>query len=167
MKIPKLDQKKIFVFLESKKALVACVVATGVIVIFANSGNSQVAEVKRDASVDTYIPAGFVLVPIEVQNYDSLDSILGPHGIVDLFLPPQSGSGKGFRVATRVPIMRAPLNPSQFAVLVRENESEELVRTQAPFFVVVQNSKQDGTGIVKSDPPRVKKRGSRLVMEAE
>jgi len=28
------------------------------------------------AQVDTYIPKGFVLVPIEVQNYEALDSIL-------------------------------------------------------------------------------------------
>lgn len=165
-KVP--DQKEVFRFLESKKSLFACIAVTGLLAMFVTaSGSAKSEEVKVDASVDTFIPAGFVLVPIEVQNYESLDSILGPHGIVDLYLPSQSGSGKGSRVANRVRIMRAPLNPSQFAVLVREDESNQLVRTEAPFFVVVQNSKQGGTGIVERDPQKSIKRVSRLVMEAE
>lgn len=161
------DQKQIFSFLESKKALVACIVLAGALTLLVGNGKKNEDKVRIDRSVDTFIPAGFVLVPIEVQNFESLDSILGPHGVVDLFLPSQAGSGKGSRVANRVRIMRAPLNPSQFAVLVREDQSEQLVRSEAPFFVVVQNSKQPGTGIVKTDPKIAKKRISRLVMEAE
>lgn len=149
MKMRPPDQKLIFSFLESKKALAACVLVTGVLAVIVASSSGPTEEVKIDASVDTFIPAGFVLVPIDVQNYESLDSILGPHGIVDLYLPSQTGSGKGSRVANRVKIMRAPLNPSQFAVLVREDESNQLVRTESAFFVVVQNSKQIGTGIVE------------------
>lgn len=161
------DQKQIFLFLESKKALVACIVITGIMAIVFSNRSTQPQEVKVDASIDTFIPAGFVLVPIEVQNYESLDSILGSHGVVDLYLPSQTGSGKGSRVATRVRIMRAPLNPSQFAVLVREDQSSQLVRTESPFFVVVQNSKHGGTGIVERESQKSKKRVSRLVMEAE
>lgn len=162
------DQKVIFKFLESRRALLVCVAVTGLLaLLFAGGGAEVKQEIKPDASVDTYIPAGFVLVPIEVQNYESLDSILGSHGVVDLFLPSPKGSGKGLRVAQRVRIMRAPLNPSQFAVLVRDSESENLVRTDSAFFVVVQNSKQVGTGIVKGDPQPSRKRVSRLVMEAE
>ncbi len=165
LKIP--DQKKIFEFLESKKALVACIIVAGAIALAFGSGQKENKELKPDPSVDTFIPAGFVLVPIEVQNYESLDSILGSHGIVDLFLPSERGSGKGSRVASRVRIMRAPLNPSQFAVLVRDDESEQLVRTDSAFFVVVQNSQQSGTGIVITPSRTAKKRISRVVMEAE
>lgn len=172
MKFAKPSQKQIFDFLDSRKALVVCVIIAGFLtLLFHNTGvtNGEVAKeaVKADPSVDTYIPVGFVLVPIEVQNYESLDSILGSHGVVDLFLPSPTGKGKGSRVAHKVKIMRAPLNPSQFAVLVRDNESEELVRTESAFFVVVQNSKQSGTGIVNGDPQPAKKRVSRVVMEAE
>ncbi len=161
------NHKLVFSFLESKKALVGCIVVTGILALLIGTKKASTEEIKADPSVDTFIPAGFVLVPIEVQNYESLDSILGPHGIVDLYLPSQNGSGKGSRVANRVRIMRAPLNPSQFAVLVREDESDQLVRTESAFFVVVQNSKQSGTGIVEREPRQFKKRVSRLVMEAE
>lgn len=161
------DNKKIFEFLESKKALIICIGLAGLMTLVFASGSKSSDEVKVDPSVDTFIPAGYVLVPIEVQNYESLDSILGSHGVVDLFLPSENGSRKGSRVANRVKILRAPLNPSQFAVLVREDDSEQLVRSQTPFFVVVQNSKQSGTGIVKTDPRPLKKRVSRVVMEAE
>ena len=33
---------------------------------------------------DTYIPKGHTLVPIEIANYKSLDSIIGKFGVVDL-----------------------------------------------------------------------------------
>lgn len=171
MKIPKVenfkfDQKKLFSFLESKKALVACFVVSGVLCLMWNPGE-RAHEIKPDPSVDTYIPEGYVLVPIEVQNYEALDSILGSHGFVDLFVPSATDKEKGRKVASRVKIMRAPLNPSQFAVLVRENESEQLVRSQFPFFVVVQNSKQSGTGFVNEEPHQFKRKASRLVMEVE
>ncbi|MCB0362798.1 MAG: hypothetical protein KDD35_08750, partial [Bdellovibrionales bacterium] len=71
-------------------------------------------------SIDTLIPHGFTLVPIEVQNSDSLNSILGNKGIVNLLAPPREEGQKTRLIAQRVPILRAPLNPSQFAVLVPE-----------------------------------------------
>jgi hypothetical protein len=164
--VKSIDYKKLFQFLESKKALVVCIVVAGLITLLSGFEKSESSELKVDPSVDTYIPAGFVLVPIEVQNYEALDSILGQHGVVDLFLP-SPDSKRGVRVASRVKILRAPQNPSQFAVLVRDSESEQLVRSESAFFVVVQNSKQSGTGFVNAESVPQQKRKSRVISEAE
>jgi hypothetical protein len=98
-------------------------------------------------AADTYIPSGFVLVPIEVANYESLDSILGKFGVVDLYLPANEKVAHATRVASHIKILRAPLNPSHFAVLAREEDSSQLVRFSGPFTVIVQNPKKGGTAI--------------------
>src|SRR4051812_35626944 len=66
-------------------------------------------EVTAPEGIDTLIPAGFVIIPIDVQNYESLDSLLGKFGVGDLF----KGEGKNGRlVARNIRILRAPKNPS-------------------------------------------------------
>lgn len=86
-------------------------------------------------AVDTYIPSGFVLVPIEVQNLNALDSIVGQYGIVDLYLPDSAQPLiKGVR------LIRSPKDPGQFAVLVNDDYSQKIVKhSNKPFQIAVQN----------------------------
>lgn len=128
-------------------------------------------------TASTFIPAGFVLVPIEIENYEALDSILGKFGVVDLFKPATTPGGRPVRVASRVKILRAPLNPSHFAVLAPEAESADLVSHAGSFTVVVQNPNQVGTQFEKSlaseaelaaptrGPQKVRPHRSRIVVE--
>lgn len=99
-------------------------------------------------SVDTYIPRGYVLVPLEIANSDSLNSLLGNlGGVVDLYLATNSGSKSGLKVGTKLKLLKAPLNPNQFAVLVREDESPKLLSYTGPFIAVVQNPIEHGTKV--------------------
>jgi hypothetical protein len=88
-------------------------------------------------TADTYIPDGFVLVPIEIQNAESLGSLIGAYAVVDLFRGPQSQ-----RVGRRLRLLRAPLNPDQFAVLVPEGEVTALMAIPGPYWAVIQNPQQ-------------------------
>ncbi len=99
--------------------------------------------------VDTYIPKGFVLVPIEVQNYEALDSILGRFGVVDLFQAGAPDRPEQRLVARNVRILRAPQNPSHFAILVGENEVAQVLRFGGQFTVVVKRPEKGGTEFVK------------------
>lgn len=101
------------------------------------------------ANASTYIPVGYVLVPIEVANYEALDSILGSFGVVDLFIPSDNGKQRARKVAERIKILRAPLNPSQFAVLAKEADSAKLVMYQGPFTVIVQNPNRSTENTLK------------------
>ncbi len=106
--------------------------------------------------VDTLIPKGFVLVPIEVQNYEALDSILGRFGLVDLF---QAGAdnGPGQRlVARNVRILRAPQNPTHFAILIAEDEVPRVLKSGGLFTVIVKRPDQVGTEFVKN--PNLKRK---------
>ncbi len=122
--------------------------------------SGQTLKTQEEApSVDTYIPAGFVLIPIEIENVESLDSILGSQGVVDLFLPQSAFGQKAKWVARRIKILRAPLNPQRFAVLAKESQAEEILKAQGPFYVSVQNPEQRGTKVRKNKPK------SRLILE--
>lgn len=103
------------------------------------------------AQVDTFIPKGFVLVPIEVQNYEALDSILGQFGVVDLFQAEKSGRGQQTLVARNVRILRAPQNPSHFAILAQEADVAGILKSGTPFFVVVKHPEKAGTEFVKGE----------------
>lgn len=110
---------------------------------------------------DSLIPAGFVYVPIEVQNADSLDSVFGQNGIVDLYVPTKTDGGKMQKIASRIPLIRAPLNPNKYAALVPETEVNRLVQQSGNYFVVVQNPKQRGMQFDKT----IKQKKRRLEWE--
>ncbi len=114
------------------------------------------------SSVDTYIPAGFVLVPIQLSNAEALDSMIGSKGVVDLFIPDVKRPGHSKKIAEHIKILRAPLNPNQFAVLASESASSSLVHYEGAYFAVVQNPKTVGTQL--ETPPK-RKLSSRLIME--
>jgi hypothetical protein len=94
-----------------------------------------------------------------------LDSILGQHGVVDLFRPSDTPNGRPIKVAERVKILRAPLNPSHFAVLAPESESAALVAYPGAFTVVVQNPKERGTRFVNTSRGGRFRRTSRITVE--
>lgn len=103
-------------------------------------------------SADTLIPEGYVLVPIELQNSDSLSSLIGDYAVVDLFRGPNSQ-----RVGRRLKLLRAPLNPQQFAVLVPEAQVSGLLQTPGPFWAAIQNPNQKQKTEIQS-----KKKASRI-----
>jgi hypothetical protein len=135
--------------------------------VTSSKGSSSTPTVQAEGldSPATFIPAGFVLVPIEVANFESLDSILGKFGIVDLYLPSDDPKKRARKVGEKLKILRAPLNPSRFAVLVREDDSAKLVSHNGAFTVVVQNPERAGTGFVNPDVTPGHRRPSRITVE--
>lgn len=163
LKADKLNLKKqIHVHARDKRNWIAVIVLSGILALFWDlRGNETQSGVSPgsvpEESAATFIPEGYVLVPIEVSNYESLDSILGQYGVVDLFVQTPEDDEPSRKVAERVKILRAPLNPSHFAVLVPENESQNLVTFDLPFTVVVQNPNSSGTKFVSSPKADVEK----------
>jgi hypothetical protein len=144
---------------EKKILLYAGVLSIVPIFGFVLGGNREAPPVERGqpADVTTMIPKGFVLVPIEVQNYEALDSILGRFGIVDLFQAPTHEGSTQHLVARNVRILRAPQNPTHFAVLVMEEKVGEILRGGGLFTVIVKRPAEDGTEFVIHDKPKRRK----------
>lgn len=105
-------------------------------------------------SADTYIPAGYVLVPIELQNADALSSLVGSFALVDLFTG--SPGQRNQRVGKKLKLLRAPLNPQQFAVLVPEQDVSQLLSSAGSYWAVLQNpNEKAATSITKKSPHRI------------
>ena len=100
-------------------------------------------------SADTYIPEGMVLIPIEIQNKDALSQLLGGYGVVDLYMPSYGDQIRSRKVASGVKIMRAPLNPEVYAVLVDEASAPYITQYAGPFLITIQNPKAQNTQFSK------------------
>lgn len=113
-------------------------------------------------NIDTYIPKGFVLLPVELNNGLSLEGLLSEKGVVDLYTgdPTQKSA---YRVAEAVKIIRSPQNPSYFSVLVPEQEASFLIQRFQSFYAVIQNPLKTGT---KIQPPKKINRRS-IVIELD
>lgn len=128
--LSKLKENKIWIGL-----FVICLIGSWLSTKNFSDNKPSTRELKPE-SLDTFIPAGHTLVPIDVQNLESLDSIFGSYGIVDLYSAAESGSKL---VAEQVKLLRAPQKPSVFAVLLRSNRAAQLAANPGPYFVVVHN----------------------------
>jgi len=115
------------------------------------SDKTQLLEKKGPVSIDTFIPHGFVLVPIEVYNLEALNSVLGDFGVVDLYTVASQGQTHTKQtVAKGLRILRAPKNPQQFAVLAPENQAAKIARSPTPFYVVIQNPDKAQNKVIES-----------------
>lgn len=98
--------------------------------------------------VSTFIPRGHLLVPIELRNADQLEGLLGSHGFVDLFEEPVEPGSRSRLVGRRIRLLRAPLNPRAFAVLVRESEAEKFLSFRGALIASVRPPETEGHEIV-------------------
>ncbi len=99
----------------------------------------------RLEGIDTYIPIGYVLVPIEVENLESLNGLMEDFGVADLYTSSRPGQGVQTLVAENVRLLRAPLNPHALAVLCKEEEAPKLLSHAGPFFVTLRRPEKAGT----------------------
>lgn len=106
-----------------------------------NSKDSSTESSKENLEVDTMIPKGYLLIPLELSNAESLASLSGQFSVVDLYASSEKGK-RGFKVATAVKLLRAPLNPQQFAVLIKEQDSAKIVSIEGPFFAALKNPRE-------------------------
>tara|TARA_B100001248_G_scaffold224187_1_gene181283 strand:+ start:8909 stop:9415 length:507 start_codon:yes stop_codon:yes gene_type:complete len=97
--------------------------------------------------LDTMIPAGHSLIPIDIEMSEKLDSLIGPYGKVNLyFVHP---NGKSRYVARAVKLLRAPKNPNVFAVLVPYRHVSWFMSLEGRFRVsLASQQEEDGTFLV-------------------
>jgi len=145
----------------SPAKIVGIVVALGLISLIAQGYSSEKVEEPKNTpnfSIDTFIPEGESLVPIQVSNYESLDQVIGQFGVVDLLSTPLHPGEKAKRVAFAVKLIRAPKSPRHFSVLIPAEKAHKLAGYHGQFTVVVRNPKLIGTQFVKQKKKQPKRR---------
>lgn len=134
--------------------VIAFTILIAVSLVSAYSRDNQESPLVRPAEVDTIIPKGYVLVPLELENKDAISSVIQSFGIIDLFSGnPENGRAR--KIANRIKLIRAPYNPNLFAALVKESLSERIMQESGPFFAVIQNKTElEGENEVESIKPK-------------
>ncbi len=97
--------------------------------------------------VDTYIPEGFVLLPIELSNGITLAGLLKDKGVVDLYTADPTNF-QAQRAASAVKIIRSPVGQLQFAALLPENQAGAMIQRFQSFYAVIQNPDKKGTKVM-------------------
>ena len=127
----------------NKSLLLALLVM--ILVGFVISG-AQKAQSKTESnesfSTDTIIPPGHVLIPIELANHESVSGLIGEFGMVDLYTSKGAFQKGGQVIGSHLRLIRAPLNPQQFALLIPEGQSAKILQAEGPYFAVVKNPKR-------------------------
>lgn len=153
-----MKKNEIYAFISKHKELVLFLIIASVSLLW--QGCSQTNNVSKNSahhqksgsseSIDLLIPDGQSLVPIEVANYETLDSLIGQFGTVDLFSVDPLNLAKNQKIASRVKLLRSPRNPSHFAILVPHQMAQHILQFKGPFVVSVLNPKlASGTNFEK------------------
>ncbi|MGE0631515.1 MAG: hypothetical protein AB7O96_03860 [Pseudobdellovibrionaceae bacterium] len=125
--------------------------------VFSSKDSERIVD--GSAQADTYIPAGHVLIPLEISNIDSIKGILGSYGVVDLFRSSEDRKNEPQLIARHVKLIRAPLDPDHFAVLVPETETGPILKGFGPIVAVIQNPKADSSQVF-----RTQKKTNRIIV---
>lgn len=143
--------------------------ALGALVLVFGQANSpedpDKTSISSPVEIDTLIPSHLSAATIELQNYKSLDSFLGPYAVVDLYAARSDGEGRARLIAQRVKMVRSPKDPSQFMILVPPSKVELLYNPHSVYFASLQNRAASGTEFEK--PPAPAKKRSIIRFERE
>lgn len=147
---------------EKPYGILGCLLIMGLILLISqNQKSSSLLSPKNDqrgsystaSPIDTFVPSGFVLVTLQLTNGESIDSMMGNYGMVDLYPATshdfisenKAGDGSSSRgqvspspIATHLRIIRAPNNQKLFGVLVPEGSRKLIQLLSEPVFAVIQ-----------------------------
>ena len=131
--------------------LTASLLLAGISTLSSKQVSTISPEKEPSSEVDTLIPLGFTLIPIEIKNLSQTSYLIGEYGVVTLF---ESNNNKN-PVAEGVRLIRSPLDSGHFAVLVPQNKSHVILNSKSPYYVTILNQKDYAN---KFNKPTYKKR---------
>ncbi len=92
-------------------------------------------------TIDTQVPLGFTLTPIEIINADALTGLIGNYGMASLYTVKTELQQGGLMAADRVKIIRPANNPNKFSALLPDHQVKSFMQYAGPFYAVIQNPK--------------------------
>lgn len=146
---------------EKPYGILGCLLIMGLILLFSQNQKetSSLSPIAKNGGsyaealpIDTFVPNGFVLVTLQLTNGESIDSMIGNYGMVDLYPANShdfiSGNKNVYEhsdrqtsaspIATHLRIIRAPNNHKLFGVLLPEGSRKLIQLLSDPVFAVIQ-----------------------------
>ena len=113
-------------------------------------------ETEVTLTADTFIPPGYVLIPITVSNYDSLNGLVDQFAVVNLYTTYQETNKTPKLVAGSVKLIKSSVDANHFAVLIKKDDSFSIIKQSQEFFVTIQNPKHsEKVEVLKEHPNRI------------
>lgn len=103
-------------------------------------GEKSVATAPRADAIETsdqWIPEGWILLPIRLENQESLISLIGDYAWADLYTTSPDGRSKGIKVAKKIKLIRSSSDPTQLAVMATEEQAGQIATLHAGFVAVI------------------------------
>jgi hypothetical protein len=139
--------------------LIGFILIAALLSSFISSPSSSEKNLPSNDDLTTYIPKGYRLVPINVENYKNLDQILGNYGIVDIYLRKYKGDKvESLQIASAVRAVRGTETSEAIGLILPKEEVKRILNFSGPFYLSLSNEKQEGTLFVKSEPSKLTKR---------
>lgn len=134
----------------SDRWMVLLIPLIAALIVFQSCAPSTVKEADPTSyEPDSLIPKGYVLIPVQLENHQSIESMVGAQSIVNIYAV-KPGQSEGQLLGRNLRMVRAPLNPQQFAVLVPESKVSRFMSQQGNLQAVLQNKVQDSSSEVTS-----------------
>ena len=109
---------------------------------------------KESFQIDTIIPNGYVLIPIKLLNAQAISSVIGSHGVADIYTTLNHEKSKLLFAKAKI-IKSIEGDDSTFSILVRESKARLLSSNETPFFAAVQNPKAKAKDVENQNEPHV------------
>ena len=95
------------------------------------ANESEDVPIHRAEALDTFVPLGFTLVPIKIENQTEMGSLIDNFALVDLHK-----TGVAEVIESNVRLLRSPRNPDVFAVLVEQERAKDLISKYGAIFTI-------------------------------
>ena len=114
----------------------------------------------QQLSLDSMVPEGFVLMPIEISNGQDIKNIIGSYGVLDLYAYSKQTGLPETLTASALKVLPPSSEEGVFTALVPEKSALHLFNYTEGFYAVVQNPQKTGAKVYKKQ-----KKQSLIVIE--
>ena len=103
----------------------------------------------KELSLDSLVPNGFVLMPIEISNGQDIKNIIGSYGVLDLYAYSKTTGLPETLVASALKVLPPSTEEGVFTALIPEKSAIYLFDYTEGFYAVVQNPQKTGSQVYK------------------
>lgn len=107
---------------------------------------------QEEKELDELIPEGFALLPIELINKEALSALIGETAFIDIYTLQSQTMNPNKKIATRMKLIKSPKNPDQFAIIISESRTLDILKYPGPYFATIQNRKNTKSEVMSLRP---------------
>ena len=110
--------------------------------IFSFQTKEKETPIEIQKKFDTFIPQGYVLIPIDIVNSEIIEPMLGNYGVVNLYSFSPYTQKPSKMIAKSIKIIQSPKKNGHYAILVPDKKAKTILSYTQPFFAAIKNPEE-------------------------